>query len=141
MLDLLKEIIYILHRGLVRMGISPTKIRGFGRGVLAGGFVREFLSNTLLIVSLLTMTFCFVCVTSLELLFILFLRVGYGQVKRRVGRLGSGQASYGTFRASIRVNLIISHLIIAVVGPSIWNGLPLSISSLPRTLYQTFLST
>ena len=93
------------------------------------GFVRGVLSNTLLIVSLLTMTFCFV------LLFILFLRVGYGQVKRRVGRLGSGQESYGTFRASIRVNLII-----AVVGPSIWNGLPLSIRSLPRTLSQTFLS-
>ena len=28
----------------------------------------------------------------------------------------------------------------AVVGPSIWNGLPLSIHSLPRTLPQTFLS-
>ena len=28
----------------------------------------------------------------------------------------------------------------AVVGPSIWNGLPLSIRSLPRTLSQTFLS-
>src|SRR6218665_2304754 len=28
----------------------------------------------------------------------------------------------------------------AVVGPSIWNGLPLSISSLPRTLSHTFLS-
>src|SRR6218665_2364117 len=28
----------------------------------------------------------------------------------------------------------------AVVGPSIWNGLPLSILSLPRTLSQTFLS-
>ena len=28
----------------------------------------------------------------------------------------------------------------AVVGPSIWNGLPFSIRSLPRTLSQTFLS-
>src|SRR6218665_202601 len=28
----------------------------------------------------------------------------------------------------------------AVAGPSIWNGLPLSIRSLPRTLPQTFLS-
>src|SRR6218665_271646 len=28
----------------------------------------------------------------------------------------------------------------AVVGPSIWNGLPLSIRSLPRILSQTFLS-
>src|SRR6218665_3265995 len=28
----------------------------------------------------------------------------------------------------------------AVVGSSIWNGLPLSIRSLPRTLSQTFLS-
>src|SRR6218665_3142941 len=28
----------------------------------------------------------------------------------------------------------------AVVGPSIWNGLPLSIRSLPRTFSQTFLS-
>ena len=28
----------------------------------------------------------------------------------------------------------------AVSGPSIWNGLPLSIRSLPRTLSQTFLS-
>src|SRR6218665_4125510 len=28
----------------------------------------------------------------------------------------------------------------AVVGPSIWNGLPLSICSLPKTLSQTFLS-
>ena len=28
----------------------------------------------------------------------------------------------------------------AVVGPSIWNGLPLSIRSLPRNLSQTFLS-
>jgi len=28
----------------------------------------------------------------------------------------------------------------AVVGPSIWNGLPLSMRSLPRTLSQTFLS-
>src|SRR6218665_1706515 len=28
----------------------------------------------------------------------------------------------------------------AVVGPSIWNGFPLSIRSLPRTLSQTFLS-
>src|SRR6218665_972781 len=28
----------------------------------------------------------------------------------------------------------------AVAGPSIWNGLPLSIRSLPRTLSQTFLS-
>src|SRR6218665_1912399 len=28
----------------------------------------------------------------------------------------------------------------AVVGPSIWNDLPLSIRSLPRTLSQTFLS-
>src|SRR6218665_649582 len=28
----------------------------------------------------------------------------------------------------------------AVAGPSIWNGLPLSICSLPRTLSQTFLS-
>ena len=30
--------------------------------------------------------------------------------------------------------------LIAVVGPSIWNGLHLSIRSLPRTLSQTFLS-
>src|SRR6218665_945878 len=103
MLDLLKEIIYILYRGLVRMGISPTKIRGFGWGVLAGGFVRGVLSNTLLIVSRLTMTFCFVCVTSLELLFILFLRVGYGQVKRRVGRLRSviGSPSAGFSNAEM----------------------------------------
>src|SRR6218665_2837967 len=28
----------------------------------------------------------------------------------------------------------------AVVGPSVWNGLPLSIRSLPRNLSQTFLS-
>src|SRR6218665_2478092 len=28
----------------------------------------------------------------------------------------------------------------AVVGPSMWNGLPLSIRSLPRTLSQTFFS-
>src|SRR6218665_1453174 len=28
----------------------------------------------------------------------------------------------------------------AVAGPSIWNGLPLSIRSLPRTVSQTFLS-
>src|SRR6218665_219308 len=28
----------------------------------------------------------------------------------------------------------------AVAGPSIWNGLPLSMRSLPRTLSQTFLS-
>src|SRR6218665_2178686 len=30
--------------------------------------------------------------------------------------------------------------VFAVVGPSIWNGLPLTIRSLPRTLSQTVLS-
>jgi len=49
-------------------------------------------------------------------------------------------AEHGLLRVPFARNSTRQKRTFAVVGPSIWNGLLLSIRSLPRTLSQTFLS-
>jgi len=52
--------------------------------------------------------------------------------------MGRGSGSCGRMWVENGVNM--QKRAFAVVGPSIWNGLPLSIRTLPRNLSQTFLS-
>src|SRR6218665_3347007 len=48
-------------------------------------------------------------------------------------------ADLGVLRLPFALSYTRQKRAFAVAGPSIWNGLPLSIRSLPRTLSQTFL--
>src|SRR6218665_989719 len=63
-----------------------------------------------------------------------------GPTQRPRSSLSLRLADQGLLRVPFALISSMQKRAFAVVGPSIWNGLPLSIRSLPRTLSQTFLS-
>src|SRR6218665_1038238 len=63
-----------------------------------------------------------------------------GPTKSARSSLSLCSADQGLLRVPFARTCAMQKRAFAVVGPSIWNGLPLSIRTLPRNLSQTFLS-